>query len=130
MKRIIIIIGASLVFIFICTVAIVMLSINHGIKERISIAQEKYHGTAEDALIAYLADTTNSARDRTDVAIWTLGQIQSQKALPILKELYNSNPDGKTCRGSHDSVLCQYGIDKAIRAIESKWWPLHPGLNK
>jgi hypothetical protein len=130
MKRVIIIIGASLVFIFICAVVVVMSSINHGIKERIGIAQEKYQGNAEDALIAYQFDTTNSPRDRTDVAIWTLGQIQSQKALPILKEMYNYDPEGKTCYGKHDSVLCQYGIYKAIRAIESNWWPLHPELNK
>ena len=130
MKRIIIIIGASLVIIFICAVAIIMVSINRGVKERIDIAQEKYQGNAEDALIAYLSDTTNSPWDRTDVAIWTLGQIQSQKALPILKEMYNSDPEGNTCHGRHDKVLCQYGIYKAIRAIESNWWPLHPELNK
>lgn len=107
-----------------------MVSVNLGVKERISISQETYQGTPEEALIAYLLDTTNSSRDRTDVAIWTLGQIQSQKALPILKELYNDDTEGKTCHGRHDSVLCQYGVYKAIRAIESNWWPLHPELNK
>ena len=107
-----------------------MILINHGVKERISIAQEKYPGNAENALLAFLADTANSPRERTDVAIWTLGQIQSQKALPVLKELYNSDPDGKTCYGRHDSVLCQYDLYKAIRAIESNGWQLHPGLNK
>ena len=130
MKRAIIIVAASLIVVFIGGVTIMMLSINHGIKERIGIAQEKYQGNAEDALIAYLSDTTNSPQDRSDVAIWTLGQIQSRKALPILKEMYNSDPEGKTCHGRHDSVLCQYEIYKAIRAIESNWWPLHPELNK
>jgi len=130
MKRAIIIVAASLIVVFIGGVTIIMLSINHGIKERIGIAQEKYQGNAEDALIAYLSDTTNSPQDRSDVAIWTLGQIQSRKALPILKEMYNSDPEGKTCHGRHDSVLCQYEIYKAIRAIESNWWPLHPELNK
>lgn len=130
MKRVIIIVAASLVVVFIGGVTIIMLSISHGIKERIGNAQEKYQGNAEDALIAYLSDTTNSPRDRSDVAIWTLGQIQSQKALPILKELYNSDPEGNTCHGRHDYVLCQYEIYKAIRAIESNWWPLHPELNK
>lgn len=130
MRRIIIFIGAILVFISICTVIIIMVSVNLGVKERISISQETYQGTPEEALIAYLLDTTNSSRDRTDVAIWTLGQIQSQKALPILKELYNDDTEGKTCHGRHDSVLCQYGVYKAIRAIESNWWPLHPELNK
>lgn len=130
MKRIIIIVAASLAVLFVGGVTIIMLSISRGVKERISIAQERYQGNAEDALIAYLLDTTNSPRDRSDVAIWTLGQIQSQKALPILKELYNSDPEGNTCHGRHDSVLCQYEIYKAIRAIESNWWPLHPELNK
>jgi hypothetical protein len=130
MKRAIIIVAASLIVVFIGGVTIMMLSINHGIKERIGIAQEKYQGNAEDALIAYLSDTTNSPQDRSDVAIWTLGQIQSKKALPILEAMYNSDPEGKTCHGRHDSVLCQYEIYKAIRAIESNWWPLHPELNK
>lgn len=130
MRRVIIITGASLAILMVCAFVVIMISINHGVKERISIAQEKYPGNAEDALLAYLADSDNSPRDRTDVAIWTLGQIQSQKALPVLKELYNSDPEGETCHGRHDSVLCQYGIYKAIRAIESNWWPLHPGLNK
>ena len=122
MRRILIITGVSLVFILICSVILIRVSINRGVKERISIAQEKYQGTPEDALIAYLSDTTNTPQNRTDIAIWTLGQMQSQKALPILKELYRDDPEGKTCHDRHDSVLCQYGIYKAIRAIESNWW--------
>lgn len=122
MKRIILFTGVSLAFILICSVIIIEVSINRGVKERISISQEKYPGNPEEALIAYLSDTTNTTRDRTDIAIWTLGQIQSQKALPILKELYHDDPKGKTCQNRHDSVLCQYGIYKAIRAIESNWW--------
>ena len=124
MRRIILLIGISLVFFLICSVILIRVSINHGVKERIGISQEKYQGTPEDALIAFLSDTTNTPRDRTDIAIWTLGQIQSQKALPILKELYHNDPEGKTCHDRHDSVLCQYGIYKAIRAIESNWWLL------
>lgn len=130
MKRVIVIIVASLVFVFIFAFGTIMLTINHGVKERIGLAQEKYPGTAEDALIAYLLDTINSPRNRTDVAIWTLGQIQSHKALPLLKELYKADPEGKTCHGRHDSVLCQYEIYKAIRAIESNWWTFHPELNR
>jgi hypothetical protein len=95
--------------------------IAHGIKERINIAEMQYHGRAEDALIAYLSDTSHSPRDRSDVAIWTLGQIRSKKALPILKDLYKDDPEGKTCKGLHDSVLCQYEIHKAIVSIEHGW---------
>jgi hypothetical protein len=121
MKRVLFIIGISLTVIFFCFFLAMRIWCGHGIKERISIAKQQYSGTAEDALIAYLSDTTHSTRDRSDVAIWTLGQIRSQKALPILKELYKNDPEGKTCKYHHDSVLCQYEIHKAIISIEHGW---------
>ncbi|HEY5124893.1 MAG TPA: HEAT repeat domain-containing protein [Ignavibacteria bacterium] len=121
MKRVLFIIGISLTVIFFCFFLAMRIWCGHGIKERISIAKQQYSGTAEDALIAYLSDTTHSTRDRSDVAIWTLGQIRSQKALPILKELYKNDPEGKTCKYHHDSVLCQYEIHKAIVSIEHGW---------
>jgi hypothetical protein len=121
MKRVLFIIGISLTVIFFCFFLAMRIWCGHGIKERISIAKQQYSGTAEDALIAYLSDTTHSTRDRSDVAIWTLGQIRSQKALPILKDLYKNDPEGKTCKYHHDSVLCQYEIHKAIVSIEHGW---------
>jgi uncharacterized protein YggU (UPF0235/DUF167 family) len=123
-ERISVIIGVSLTVIF-CFIILMMpfFRIGHDIKEHISIAQQRYPNaaTAEDALIAYLADTTNSPRDRGDIAIWTLGQIHSKKALPVLYKLYKNDPEGKTCHGKHDSVLCQYGINTAIETIEEKY---------
>ncbi|MDP4189634.1 MAG: HEAT repeat domain-containing protein [Bacteroidota bacterium] len=100
------------------------------IKKNIKIAQERYPGTAEDALLSYLADTTNSPRNRSRIAIWTLGQIESKKALPVLEGLYKNDPDGKTCYGKHDYVLCQHEIHKALYAIKVNWLPLHAHLNK
>jgi hypothetical protein len=121
MKRILIIIGIGLTVIFFCFIIAMRIWIGTGIKERISIVQHRYSGTAEDALIAYLSDTTNSPHDRTDIAIWTLGQIRSKKALPILNGIYKNDPQGKTCKYHHDTVLCQYEIHKAIVSIEHKW---------
>jgi hypothetical protein len=92
-----------------------------GIRERINTAKQQYSGTAEDALIAYLSDTTRTTNDRSNVAIWTIGQIRSKKALPILKELYKNDPQGKTCKFHHNTVLCQYEIHKAIVSIDHKW---------
>jgi hypothetical protein len=129
MKRILIIIGASIVIVFICFVLIVNLWIGNTVKGNIEIAKKQYPGTAEEALIAYLLDSTNSPRNRTHIAIWTLGQIQSEKAIPVLNELYKNDPDGKTCSGKHDSVLCQYEIYKALNAEKVNWWPLHRKLN-
>ncbi len=119
MKQTFIFTGIGLATLFFCLILAMRISIGNGIKERINIAKQQYSGIAEDALIAYLSDTSHTPRERSDVAIWTLGQIRSQKALPILKELYKNDPEGKTC--NHDKELCQYEIHKAIVSIEHGW---------
>jgi hypothetical protein len=114
----------TLSFMFFGTLTTFRIMIMNGIKENISIANKYHPGKPEDALLAYLADSTRSARDRTNVAVWTLGQIKSKKALPVLKLLYRNDPEGKTCR--HDSEICQYGLHKAIASIESDWIGMRP----
>lgn len=109
--------------------AILKPNIKESIIQNISIAKEKYSGKAEDALIAFLVDTTNSPKQRTRVAVWTLGEIKSQKALPLLKIFYIDDPSGVTCIRRHDIVLCQHGLHTAINAIESKS-KMHPEFNK
>ena len=80
-------------------------------------------------MISFLLDENNSAYDRTHTAIWTLGRIRSEKALPILYEYYRDDPEGRTCYGRHETELCQYEIRKAIVAIEKVgWWFSHERL--
>lgn len=129
-RRILIIAGAVLILLITPVFLWTYFQIRHSIKENIAIAKSMYPGTAEEALIAYLVDTKNTAENRTHIAIWTLGQIKSQKAIPILRELYLDDPTGNTCYGHHQQVLCQYEIYKALHATEMNWLPLHPGLNK
>ncbi len=104
--------------------------IGQSVKENIKLAKEQYNEQTEEALILYMLDESKPAEDRTHDAIWTLGQIRSNKALPILQELYINDPKGESCYGKHDSVLCQYEIHKAIVAIEKNWWFSHPKLAK
>ena len=130
MKRKLFIVSSSLLGLLILGFLAIYIWIDIDVKKNIKIAQEKYTGKAEDALIAYLLDTTNTPHNRTKVAIWTLGQIQSKKAIPVLENLYKNDPEGKTCYGKHDSVLCQYEIYKALNASKVNWWPLHSRLNK
>ena len=131
MKKLLIFILSGIVIFFACFAVGIYLWIDISVQKNIKIAKIKYPGgKAEDALIAYLSDTTNSPKDRSHLAIWTLGQIHSEKALPVLKKFYKNDPEGKTCYGRHNSVLCQYEIYKAINAAESNWWPLHQRLNK
>jgi hypothetical protein len=121
MKRILFYIGIGLTILLICFILAIRIWIGHDLKENIALAKMHYPGKADDALIAYLQDTTNSPNDRSLMAVWTLGQIRSQKALPVLNELYKNDPEGRTCKGHHNTVLCQYEIHKAIVSIEHGW---------
>ncbi|MCW0483638.1 HEAT repeat domain-containing protein [Gaoshiqia sediminis] len=119
MKRIILFSAIGVVVLLGCTLLVAYIWIDCCAKENITVAQQKYGGTAEEALIAFVRDESNPARDRTHLAVWTLGQIGSEQALPVLHELYHDDPEGKTCKGRHDSVICQYELHKAIESIEN-----------
>jgi hypothetical protein len=118
MKRKILVIFAIIAGILASGLLLLYLGMGYGVKQNIRLAQQKYPGKAEDALISYMLDETISPEGRTHEAIWTLGQIQSQKALPYLKDLYMDDPEGQTCYGKHETLLCQYEIHKVIVAIE------------
>ncbi len=115
-------ISIVIVVIILGSVCILRFWMAQAVKANIAYAQKHYQGNAEDALTAFLQDENAPANDRTHKAIWTLGQIQSKKALPILYKYYKNDPEGKTCYGKHYSVLCQYEIFKAINAIEKHRW--------
>jgi hypothetical protein len=120
MKRKLIILSSILLWLILSGFIALYIWIDIDVKKNIKIARERYPGKAEDALIAYLSDTANPPHERSHVAKWTLGQIKSEKALPVLTALYKNDPEGKTCYGKHDSVLCQYEICKAMTAIKAK----------
>ena len=130
MKRILTILSLILVALILSGFIAIYFWIDSDVKKNIATAKEKYPSKAEDALIAYLLDTTNTPQDRSHIAVWTLGQIKSEKAIPVLTTLYKTDPEGKTCKGSHSYVLCQYEIYKALNASQSNWWPLYARLNK
>ncbi len=118
MKRVLIIIGIAILCILAGGYLSLHIWMGDSVKDHIQLAQQKYPGSAEDALISYMLDESISPERRTHKAIWTLGQIRSEKALPLLKDLYKDDPEGETCYGRHDVELCQYEIHKAIVAIE------------
>lgn len=130
MKRVLIIIASIFVFFLVAGFIGIYIWIDRDVRKNIVLAQTKYTGKAEDALIAYLLDETNSPQNRSHIAVWTLGQIQSQKAIPILEGIYHNDPEGKTCKGRHNTVICKYEIHKALHAQKMNWWPLHAYLNK
>ena len=119
MKRILYLIAAALLLLCL-GLGTIQLVIGRDVKENIHLAVQKYPGSAEDALIAFLKDESNPALERTHVAIWTLGRLHSEKALPLLKELYQGDPKGENCFGRHVEMLCQYEIHKAIKSIQKR----------
>ena len=116
-KTILLIIATSLVLIILAGGLGIFLWIDRTVKKNMAIAQARYPGTAEQALLALLQDERNSFRERTHLAIWTLGRLKSQLALPVLQQFYKDDPEGMTCYGRHDNMLCQYELYKAIKAI-------------
>jgi hypothetical protein len=130
MKRRLVIIGTVIICILAGGLFTLHILMGLSIKQNIKLAQQKYSGTVEDALISYMMDENISAEGRTHEAIWTLGKVRSEKALPYLKDLYRNDPKGKTCYGKHDQMLCQYEIHKAIVAIERRGLISYARLNK
>jgi hypothetical protein len=93
--------------------------IKQDVLNNIELAEQKYHAHGEEALISFLEDERNSYYDRTHLAVWTLGKIRSEKALPVLKRYYLNDPKGRSCKGMHHEKICQYELYKAIKAIEN-----------
>lgn len=118
MKRILFFSGIVIMLLSLITYSTLYFWIRKDVKKNIKVAELKYDLKGEDALIAFLMDHNNKPYDRTHMAIWTLGQLHSQKALPILNLYYQNDPEGETCYGKHDSALCQYEIHKAIVRVK------------
>ena len=129
-SKTLIILSATVLILLVVSVIALNGWIRSDVKKNISIAQQKYPGTAEEALISFLLDEKNSFNDRTHKAIWTLGMLKSRKALPILRSYYKNDPKGLTCQGKHDQMICQYGIYKAIVQIENRFQYSTSDLNR
>jgi len=112
MRRIFIYVALVLPILFVSAYVGLYIWIDQSVKENIGVAKKLYPGKAEDALIAYLLDTGNTPQERSHIAVWTLGQIQSKKAIPILQSLYQNDPEGKTC---HPNTIMYFANTRFIR---------------
>lgn len=88
--------------------SLVCLSIGKGVKSISEEAIQKYPGDKVDALIAYV-DSEDNTLPRRNRAVWALGQLGQQKALPVLEKYYHGGP----C--DHSRELCQHELKKAIK---------------
>ena len=84
--------------------------IGFGVKERCMLAQGRYGGGCVDALISHFEDENNPYGERNS-AIWALGQLGDEKAIPVLENYYTGNiPD----REPWNEMISQYELKKAI----------------
>ena len=97
-------------------VAFVMIcfSIRSSVKEISAEATQQYPGDRIEALITYVKSENHSLRQRNR-AVWALGQIGDERALPVLEKSYSGGP----C--DHDNLLCQRELQKAIKACKGSF---------
>ncbi|PLX27671.1 hypothetical protein C0583_00320 [Candidatus Parcubacteria bacterium] len=106
-------VGIALTF----CIFIFLLSINligYSVKEKCKIAQDKYAGDCVESLISYLDDEKNGYYSRNS-AIWALGQLGDERAMPVLNK-YHTGYNGEVINRSE--ALSQLEIERAIGYME------------
>jgi len=83
-------------------------SIRSSVKSISAEATQEHAGDRIEALMAYANSENHSLRERNR-AVWALGQIGDERALPVL-ERFNT---GQPC--NHDTSLCQRELGKAVK---------------
>ena len=85
--------------------------IHQSVQKNCRVAQQHHPHPGGDVatLIDFMNSESHSFWDRNHLAVWTLGRLHDTKALPALESVYTGEP----CE--HDSSLCQYELEKAIK---------------
>jgi hypothetical protein len=86
----------------------------NGVQQYVRSAKVAYDGDSVSALIALVEDE-HAPFELRNGAIWALGQIGDQRALPALQAL-NTSEVQKPPYDSR-SYIVQYSVDKAIKQI-------------
>lgn len=85
--------------------------IGHEVLSLCQSAKGQYGGDCVKALATQLSDEQQDFRTRNH-AIWALGQMGDNRALPVLQKYYTGNIPN---REPLDGVLSQYELQKAIK---------------
>jgi hypothetical protein len=91
----------------------ILVSIRSGLQRFSDEATTRFPGGRVDALIQVVDCSFCPMQDRNH-AVWALGQMVEERAMPVLRKHF----DGQPC--THGSRLCQYELGKAIRMIETR----------
>ena len=86
-------------------------SIRSSVKEIGAEATQEFRGDRIEALMSYVNSENHSLRQRNR-AVWALGQIGDERALPVLEKWYTGGP----C--DHDNSLCQRELQRAVKGCK------------
>ena len=119
-----ILLRGTLIVLLVCVVGILVLSlsIELGVKKTCGMATRAHPGDKVEALMKSVkADEYGYDAHRyraNNHALWALGQLGDERALPFLRNLATGEP----C--DHETNLCQGEIQKAIRKLEGNGFNL------
>jgi hypothetical protein len=100
--------------VFVGVLVSVSLYIRNEVEQECRVARARYGGDCVDAMSKLLQDENRSFRDRND-AIWVLGQLGDERALPALNRYYTGViPEREPING----MISQYELKKAIKLAE------------
>ncbi len=105
-------ISAILIITLFALISAAEVMIGMGVRRFSQIAQEHYPGDRVKALVA-MADSESCELSDRNHAVWALGQLADQRALPVLEKYYT----GEKC--DHLNKICQYELRKALRLARS-----------
>lgn len=109
--------GAVLLLIL-AFIAITYMIIFTEVRNTCDTAIAAYSKDCVDSLVLVLESEDKSFKEKND-AIWALGQIADERALPALESLYTGSiPE----REPLDKTISQYEIEKAIHWINEGNW--------
>jgi len=114
--RIAMIVGVSVIALGTCLFVFTLHDIFNDVRDISQQAQEQYTGDRVEALLALLESDQQSFLERNR-AIWALGQLGDERALPLLRRLDTDEVQPKPWDRSH--YIVQYTVEKAIDQIES-----------
>ncbi|MFH0795088.1 MAG: HEAT repeat domain-containing protein [bacterium] len=100
------------------TVGVTMRKVFYGLASICATARDQFPGDNVEALMALAQSEEAGFRDRNK-AIWALGQIGDQRALPLLKRLQSEQAENRD--RDPETGIEAYEVGKAIRHCESKF---------
>jgi hypothetical protein len=86
----------------------------NGVQQYATEAQAVYGGDAAGALIALVEDE-NTPFEKRNSAIWALGQLGNERALPVLTKLDTDEVQNPPYDST--SYIVQYSVEKSIKQI-------------